>query len=65
MVSRLGFLALVALPLALTGCDKVALQCPEWVQKTLPIKPSRSDKLTLGTQDQILGANESWEQHCK
>lgn len=65
MVQRLSFLVLVALPLTLTGCETVALKCPGWVQSTLPIKPSRSDRLTPGTRDQILGANESWEAHCK
>jgi hypothetical protein len=64
MVPRLVCLAVVGL--LLTGCETIPnVQCPGWVKSTLPIKPSRSDKLTAGTRDQILGANESWEAHCK
>lgn len=63
MVSRLTILALLAI--GMTGCEPIALKCPEWIQKTLPIKPSRNDTLSRGTQDQIVIANESWEANCK
>lgn len=63
MVSRL--IVLAGLALLLTGCETIAIQCPGWVQQTLPISPSRSDKLTGGTRNQILGANESFAEHCR
>lgn len=56
---------IVGIAISLGGCDKVALQCPEWVKKTMPIKPSRQDNLTPGTQNQIIAANENWEANCR
>jgi hypothetical protein len=55
----------VGIAISLTGCESIPSPCPGWVKETLPIKPSRSDKLTRGTQNQIVTANESWEAHCK
>jgi hypothetical protein len=51
--------------IAISGCESLPGVCPKWVADTLPIKPSRKDVLTRGTQDQIVVANESWEAHCK
>lgn len=65
MVSRLTAAALLVVAVAVSGCETVALKCPGWVKSTLPIKPSRQDQLTRGTQDQIVAANESWEAHCR
>lgn len=63
MVSRLIALALLAV--SVTGCEHVALKCPKWIERVLPINPSRKDVLTRGTQDQIVTANESWEANCR
>lgn len=66
MVQRLTVLALLTIAVAVSGCtDRVALKCPKWLERTMPIKPSRADVLTRGTQDQIVTANESWQEHCK
>jgi len=49
----------------LAGCETIPTPCPTWVKSVLPVKPSRKDKLTRGTENQIRTANESWEAHCK
>lgn len=65
MAKELSLIALLVVAVAVSGCETVALKCPGWVQQTLPIKPSRKDVLTRGTQDQIVTANESLEANCK
>jgi len=55
----------VGIAISLSGCESIPSPCPTWVKESLPIKPSKRDVLTRGTQEQIVVANESWEEHCK
>ena len=50
----------------LTGCtaDWMKVNCG-WTDQVLPIQPSRKDKLTRNTQEQIVAANEAQEANCR
>jgi len=60
------YIPIVFLALALTGCSSSwqKVNCG-WTNQVLPIKPSRKDKLTVGTTRQIVAANTAQEQNCR
>jgi len=60
-------IALIVAALLLSGCENLSWMQPDcgWVNRVLPVKPSRKDKLTPGTRDQILKANEAHEDNCQ
>ena len=56
MVSPARLIVLACVAVLLSGCA-TASNCAGWT----PIKPSRTDKLTTGTADQILKHNRGGE----
>lgn len=51
--------------ISLMGCaSNWNTECA-WTSQVLPIKPSRSDVMTPGTERQILAANEAHKANCK
>ena len=60
------FLVVLIVGIAISGCTPawMKVNCG-WLDQVAPIKPSRADKLTRGTQEQIVALNESWEANCR
>lgn len=58
---------LIIAGLLLAGCQTTQhapVNC-SWAKEVLPIHPSRKDKLTRGTSEQIVAANEAVEKNCR
>lgn len=62
------FLAVLTVGIAISGCSTtpswMKVNCG-WLDQVAPIKPSRQDVLTRGTQEQIVALNEAHEANCK
>lgn len=58
--------AVLIVGIATSGCTPawMKVNCG-WITAVAPIKPSRADKLTRGTADQIVALNESVEANCR
>lgn len=65
MTKKFASALILGIGISVSGCEHIALDCPKWVQDTLPIMPSRGDVLTRGTQDQIVTTNEAYQANCK
>ena len=60
------YTVLITIMLALSGCSSgwQKVNCG-WTDRVLPIEPSRVDKLSAGTINQILAANNAQLDNCR